>query len=293
MSRIIPHLWFDHESREAVQLYVSTFENSRVVRSATIEGTPSGAVDIISFQLAGQDFMCINAGPQFRFTPAISFMVTCTSRAQFDAVWDKLSAGGFVMMEAGAYPFAERYGWTADRFGLSWQVSFSAGQATAQTITPCLLFVGAVCGRAEEAMNLYCSIFRDCAPGMIMRYEKGAAPDVEGTLKFAGFKIEDQEFVVMDSAHDHKFAFNEAVSLLVNCDSQAEIDYYWDKLSAVPAAEVCGWLKDRFGVSWQIVPRIMDTMLADGSEEQKARVVAAFLKMKKFDLAVLQKAYAG
>jgi predicted 3-demethylubiquinone-9 3-methyltransferase (glyoxalase superfamily) len=95
----------------------------------------------------------------------------------------------------------------------------------------------------------------------------------------------------MDSGHMHKFDFNEAVSLMVNCDTQEEIDYYWNKLSAVPEAEQCGWLKDKYGVSWQINPTAMEKMLNDTDEERVARVTETFLKMKKFDLAELQKAY--
>jgi len=102
-----------------------------------------------------------------------------------------------------------------------------------------------------------------------------------------------QWFAAMDSAYPHEFAFNEAISLLVNCDNQQEIDYFWGKLSAVPEAEVCGWLKDRFGLSWQVSPVAMDEMMRAGSPEQIARVTQAFLQMKKFDLAELKKAYAG
>jgi predicted 3-demethylubiquinone-9 3-methyltransferase (glyoxalase superfamily) len=97
----------------------------------------------------------------------------------------------------------------------------------------------------------------------------------------------------MDSAHKHDFAFNEAVSLLVQCDSQAEIDDYWGKLSAVPEAEQCGWLKDKYGVSWQIAPTAMEEMMSQGTPEQIERVTQAFLPMKKFDLAKLQAAYEG
>lgn len=110
---------------------------------------------------------------------------------------------------------------------------------------------------------------------------------------FSDFSIENHWFVAMDSAHEHKFNFNEAISFIVSCNSQEEIDYYWEKLSAVPEAEQCGWLKDKFGVSWQIVPTAMDKMMAKGTPEQLERVTKAFLTMKKFDLAELQKAYEG
>jgi predicted 3-demethylubiquinone-9 3-methyltransferase (glyoxalase superfamily) len=97
----------------------------------------------------------------------------------------------------------------------------------------------------------------------------------------------------MDSAHEHKFSFNEAISFIVSCDGQAEIDYYWEKLSAVPASEQCGWLKDKYGLSWQVAPSDMGRMMQEGTPEQIARVTQAFLPMKKFDLALLQQAYSG
>jgi predicted 3-demethylubiquinone-9 3-methyltransferase (glyoxalase superfamily) len=118
-------------------------------------------------------------------------------------------------------------------------------------------------------------------------------PDKEGAVMFTDFMLEGQWFAAMDSAHQHDFAFNEAISLMVYCNDQSEIDYYWDKLSAVPQAEQCGWIKDKYGVSWQIVPTAMDKMLEDPDSERTARVTQAFLKMKKFDLAELQRAYDG
>ena len=110
---------------------------------------------------------------------------------------------------------------------------------------------------------------------------------------FTDFMLEGQWFAAMDSARQHGFAFNEAISLMVYCDDQSEIDYYWEKLSAVPQAEQCGWIKDKYGLSWQIVPTAMDQMLEDSDSERAARVTKAFLKMKKFDIAELQRAYDG
>ena len=129
--------------------------------------------------------------------------------------------------------------------------------------------------------------------GAIARYGPGQEPDKEGTVMFADFMLEGQWFAAMDSAHEHHFAFNEAISLLVQCDSQEEIDDYWKKLSAVPEAEQCGWLRDKFGVSWQISPAALDEMMKDGTREQIDRVTQAFLPMKKFDIAELQKAFEG
>ena len=105
--------------------------------------------------------------------------------------------------------------------------------------------------------------------------------------------LEDQRFTAMESAQDHRFDFNEAGSLMVRCETQEDIDYYWDRLSAVPEAEQCGWLKDRYGVSWQVAPEEMERMMREGTPEQVDRVTKAFLPMKKFDLEELRKAYEG
>lgn len=299
MQKITPHLWFDKEAKEAAGFYASVFPNSKVTNVTTIHDTPSGDCDIVSFTLAGQSFMAISAGPIFKFTPAVSFLVACTSKEEVDALWAKLSAGGTALMELGTYPFSERYGWTKDKYGLSWQVMHMGARPITQKITPTLMFVGGVCGKAEEAINLYTSVFPfDPAQGKssignIMRYDASAAPDKEGTITHAGFTLFGQAFAAMDSAHKHEFAFNEAISFIVHCDTQEEIDAYWGKLSAVPTSEQCGWLKDKFGVSWQIVPTVMDAMMASGDKEKVARVTAAFMQMKKFDIAALQKAAAG
>ena len=129
--------------------------------------------------------------------------------------------------------------------------------------------------------------------GDVHRYGMDESPDAEGTVKHATFRLEGQEFAAMDSARAHGFTFNEAISFIVSCDSQEEIDHYWSSLSAVPEAEQCGWLKDRYGLSWQVVPSSMDEMLHAGTKEQIERVTEAFLKMKKFDIAALEKAYEG
>ena len=155
MKKITPHLWFNREAKEASEFYCSVFPNSKVTNVTTLHETPSGTVDIVAFELSGQPFMAISAGPLFKFSEAISFMV--------------------------------------------------------------------------------------------------------------------------------------------HCDTQEEIDYYWERLSAGgnPEAQQCGWLKDKFGLSWQVVPNEMDEMMRDGTREQISRVTQAFLKMKKFNLAELRKAYEG
>jgi predicted 3-demethylubiquinone-9 3-methyltransferase (glyoxalase superfamily) len=196
-------------------------------------------------------------------------------------------------MELGIYPFSERYGWLQDKYGLSWQIIYSSGEHVKQKITPVIMFVGNVCGKAEEAVNFWTSIFPEAKVNAILHFGKGEEPDKEGTLKYGSFSLFGQEFVAMDSAHEHPFTFNEAISFIVNCDTQEEINYYWEKLSAVPEAEQCGWLKDKYGFSWQVVPSGMDEMLRGDDRERIDRVTQAFLDMKKIDIAKLQEVYDG
>ena len=292
-QEITPHLWFDKEAKEAAEFYTSVFKNSKITNVTTLHDTPSGDCDVVSFELSGQKFMAISAGPLFKFNPSISFHVKCETKDEVDAIWEKLSAGGTVLMELGEYPFSEKYGWCNDRYGLSWQMIFVGASEIKQKITPVLMFVGDVCGKAEQAVNSYASVFHNAKVDNIIRYGKGEQPDKEGTLKYAAFTLEGQEFGAMDSAHKHNFTFNEAISFMVYCDTQEEIDYYWEKLSAVPEAEQCGWLKDEYGLSWQVVPTSMDEMMRSGTKEQIDRMTQAFLKMKKFDIAELKKAAEG
>jgi predicted 3-demethylubiquinone-9 3-methyltransferase (glyoxalase superfamily) len=291
VQTITPHLWFDKEAKEAAEFYTSTFKESKVKNTATLHNTPSGTVDVLTIELLGRDFTLINAGPLFKFTPAVSFLVACKTKEEVDALWNELSEGGSALMELGEYPFSERYGWTQDRYGLSWQVMFMGSRAIEQRITPTLMFVGRQCGRAEEAINFYSSVFHDAKVDHILRYGKDNKPDKEGTIKHAGVSLEGENFAVMDSARAHNFTFNEAISFMVHCDTQEQIDYFWSKLSAEPKAEACGWLKDKFGLSWQIIPTVMDKMLSDQDQSKLARVTEAFLKMKKFDIAKLKQAY--
>jgi predicted 3-demethylubiquinone-9 3-methyltransferase (glyoxalase superfamily) len=125
-----------------------------------------------------------------------------------------------------------------------------------------------------------------------MLKNESTGPVGADTVKHAQFRLSGETFMVMDSGHDHGFGFNEAVSLMITCKDQAEIDRYWE-MSTVPEAEQCGWLKDRFGVSWQVVPEAMDAMMTHPDRARVDRVTDAFLAMKKFDVAALERAFAA
>jgi len=253
----------------------------------------------MSFEVMGYSMMAISAGPYFKINPSISFMVNFDpsqdpeAATKIDEVWVKLLEGGKVLMPLDKYPFSGRYGWVEDKFGTSWQLMLTSPEGEIRpTIIPALMFVGDVCGRAQEATDFYLYVFKNAKRGTVAKYPAGSDPDKEGDLMFTDFTLENQWFAALDSARMHDFKFSEAVSIMVKCDDQAEIDYYWDKLSAVPESEQCGWLKDKYGVSWQVIATDLDKYMK-GTPEQVGRVTKAFFQMKKFDLATLKRVYDG
>ncbi|WP_102029101.1 VOC family protein [Salirhabdus sp. Marseille-P4669] len=299
-QKIVPHLWFNTEAKEAAQFYTSIFPDSTIDKMVTIRNTPSGDSDQVIFTLAGYSFMAINGGPHFKFNPSISFFVNFDpsrdekARENLDQLWEALSEGGTPLMPLQEYPFSKRYGWIQDKYGLTWQLILTNPDGEERPfIIPSILYVGDVCGKAEEATDFYLSVFQHSKRGELARYPAGMEPDKEGTVMFTDFMIENEWFSAMDSAHSHNFTFTEAISLLVRCEDQDEIDYFWEKLSADPKAEQCGWLKDKFGVSWQIWPEVMEEMMGNANGEQMERLTQAFLKMKKFDIEKLKEAYEG
>ena len=293
MVPIKPHLWFDSQAKEAAEFYTGLLPDSAVTYVNQLHNTPSGDCDIVEFTLAGQPFMAISAGPLFKFNPSISFMVHFDTVAHLDEVWNKLVVGGKVMMALDSYPFNDRYGWLADKYGVSWQLLLKNSGEQRPVVMPSLLFTETMAGKAGEAIDFYCSIFKDSKRGTTAPRPQDMGPDKAGTLMYADFFINGTWLVAMDSAHPHGFVFNEAVSLLISCETQEEIDYYFSALSADPKSEQCGWLKDKYGVSWQVTSTLMADVFRKGTREQIDRVTQAFMPMKKIDLAVLKRAYQG
>lgn len=301
MQKIIPHLWFNSEAKEAAAFYVSSFgRGSKITSTSVIKDTPSGDCDFVCFDLAGYSFMGISAGPHFKLNPSISFMLNFDpsqdkdARKNLDALWAKLSDGGTPLMPLDTYPFSERYGWIQDKFGVNWQLILTNPKGDPRPfIIPSLMFTGDNTGKADEAIDFYVSVFKNAKRGITAPYPPGVSPEPKAKLMFADFILEGQWFAAMDSGHMHKFSFSEAISLLVQCETQQEIDYYSSKLSALPDAEQCGWLKDTYGLSWQVSPTAMHEILRSTDAAAVARVMRAFLTMKKVDLAALKKAYQG
>ncbi|WP_214793653.1 MULTISPECIES: VOC family protein [unclassified Exiguobacterium] len=289
---IIPCIWFEGDVEAIAEWYVSRFPDSFVDYTTKLGDTPSGETTVVTVSLAGQFFQLLGAGPLKERNPSISYMVAFPTSEEVETLWNELVEGAEVLMPLDKYDFSERYGWLKDKHGVSWQIMHSGGMDI-QTVTPCFLFVGDVFGRAEAAMNDWISIFPDSyvLEDHLIRYEATDGPELEGKLNYARFVLSGREFVTMDSAENHQFAFNEMQSLIAFCETQAEIDDYWGKLSAVSEAEQCGWLQGRYGVSWQIVPWEMEEMLTTGTKEQLARVTEVFLPMKKIDVKALRNVY--
>jgi predicted 3-demethylubiquinone-9 3-methyltransferase (glyoxalase superfamily) len=278
MQKITPFLWFDGQAGAAAKFYASSFKKSRIHSLSPISA---------SFTLAGLDFLALNGGPQFQFTPAISFFVACESRREIDSLWRKLSREGVALMGLEKYPFSERFGWVQDKFGISWQLNLTG---TKQKISPFLMFVGQQHGRAERAIRFYVSLFANSKIGEIKRYNGEDEMERKGTVKQAKFSLVKQQFLAMDSGRKHPFTFTPAISFFVNCDTQKQIDYFWKKLSAGGEKDRCGWLKDKFGVSWQIIPSILGELLNNEDEEKANRARQAMLKMKKLEIMKLKQA---
>lgn len=293
MQKIIPHLWFDKEAVEAARWYVSLFENSSIIGVTTIPDTPSGDVELVDFRLADFRFSAISAGPYFTFNPSVSLMIACGTSEEVDRLHAELSSGGTELMPLEEYPFSKRYAWVEDRYGLSWQIMLVENMEEHQRIRPALLFSKDVCGKAEDAINYYVAAFKEAEKGFINHYTVGEAMDNRAKINYGELSIYGTQFIIMDHGYGGDFTFNEAFSFMVFCENQEEIDYYWDKLSFVPEAEQCGWVKDQFGLSWQIIPANMNEVMMKGTKEEVKRVTEAFLQMKKFDLAALEKARLG
>jgi predicted 3-demethylubiquinone-9 3-methyltransferase (glyoxalase superfamily) len=293
MQKIKPCLWFNDNGEEAAKFYTSLFPKSKIAtitkynaESSEASGQAEGSVMTVLFELAGQEFLALNGGPIFQLTPALSLFVSCESEAEIDNLFGALSAGGAVLMPLNEYPFAKKYAWVNDKFGLSWQLILSE---RAQKISPCMMFVGDKAGKAQEAMKHYTSIFANSKINEVHFYEPGDVP-VEGHVAHGSFTLDGYNFIAMDSGIPHQFSFSEAMSFMVDCDSQQEIDMFWTKLTEGGAPSRCGWLTDKYGVSWQIIPAKLTEILTGGDTEKSHRTLAALMQMTKIDINVLQNA---
>ena len=278
-EKITPCLWFDGQAKEAATLYCSIFADAKITAQSPI---------VTAIEVSGQSITLLDGGPIYKPNPSISFYYICEKAEELDRIWKAFSKEGTVLMPLDKYPWGEKYGWINDKYGISWQFSLGKLSDVGQKITPCLLFTGKQYGRAEEALNHYSSIFKNSKVDGILRYGKNESPDEEGKVKHAQFGLNGQKFMVMDSSQPHNFTFSEGVSLTIHCQTQEEIDYYWGKLTESGEESMCGWLKDKFGVSWQVIPTILNKIMSDPAKAGKA--AQAFMSMRKFNIEQLVQA---
>ena len=269
-------LWFDKKAKDAFLFYKDVFGEVELLSE-----NPMAVV----YKIYGRRFMHLNGGPGFSINPSISFFISASTQEELETIWNKLSDGGKIMMPLNKYPWSEQYGWCADQYGVNWQLMI--GHQSSCKIMPHLMFVGNNAGKTEEAIHFYTSIFEKNKVVDISRYEEGEA-DQKGFIKYSQFELHGLPFGAMDSSANHHFDFNEAVSFIITVDTQDEIDYYWNKLLEGGQAGKCGWIKDKYGVSWQVVPSMLGKLMSNPATAPKATY--AFLQMSKFIIADLEAA---
>jgi predicted 3-demethylubiquinone-9 3-methyltransferase (glyoxalase superfamily) len=269
-------LWFDNKAKEAFQFYKDVFGDVELLSE-----NPMAVV----YKIYGRKFMNFNGGPEYSINPSISFFISAANQEEIEVFWNKLSNCGNIMMPLNKYPWSEQYGWCADQYGVNWQLML--GHQSSCKIMPHMMFVGQNAGKTEEAINFYTNIFDKNKIVAISRYEEGE-PDQTGFIKYSQFELQGLPFGAMDSSANHQFNFNEAVSFVITVDTQDEIDHYWNKLLEGGKAGKCGWIKDKYGISWQVVPSILGKMMTNPETAPKATY--AFLQMSKFIIADLEAA---
>ena len=268
--------WFDGKAKEAFDFYKEVFGDVTLISENPFT---------VNYTLFGRRFMHLNGGDGFTINPSISFFINAESQAEIEAIWEKLIQGGNALMPLGKYPWSEQYGWCADKFGVNWQLML--GHESSCKVMPSMMFTGQNSGKASEAIQFYTSMFEYSKTIQISKYEEGEH-DVTGYVKYAQFELNDLPFGAMDSSADHQFNFNEGISFIIMVDTQNEIDHYWNLLADGGKPGRCGWIKDKFGVSWQVVPSVLGKYMTNPVTAPKATY--AFLQMSKFVIADLEKA---
>jgi predicted 3-demethylubiquinone-9 3-methyltransferase (glyoxalase superfamily) len=272
-ENITPCLWYNGQAQEAAALYCSVFTDAKITAQSPI---------VTAINVSGHSITLLDGGPMYKPNPSISFFYICEKEDELNKIWNAFSKEGTVLMPLDKYPWSEKYGWINDKFGISWQIALGKISDVGQKITPCLMLTDKQYGRADEAIAHYSSIFKNVKVDGILRYGANELPDQEGKVKHAQFALNDQKFMIMESAAPHNFTFTEGISLTIHCETQKEIDYYWEKLTESGAESMCGWLKDKFGVSWQIVPNILNKIMSDPAKAGKA--AQAFMSMRKLNI---------
>jgi predicted 3-demethylubiquinone-9 3-methyltransferase (glyoxalase superfamily) len=275
-------LWFDSEAAEAAALYKAAFPDMKIIRETGKDG--QAGFYSVTFEIGGHRFMAMNGG-RSPLTPAISFSYHCRTVAEVDELWQQLSTDGMVMMPLQQYDWNERYGFLQDRFGVSWQLFLNPDAAV--RLMPCLLFPYQKNGDAVAAMELYTKAIPDSEIKAWFPYPEG---EVKGNVMYGDFLLHGQLYSAMDSGVAMPATFTDAVSLLVQVADQEKLDKIYDCLVEEGEAAPCGWLKDRFGVWWQVVPADLGSYIFHEDKQKAKQAMAAMLQMQKIEISKLQQA---
>ncbi|MCJ7466891.1 MAG: VOC family protein [Maribacter sp.] len=274
-NTIYPCIWFNGTAKEAAEFYSSVFKGCKITSVNPI---------VVLFEIDVVKFMGLNGGPKFKPNATLSFYVTCETESEIDSVWQKLMVNGQARMPLVKYAWSEKYGWVEDQYGVSWQLALGKVKDMGQKVVPAMLFNGQQFGRGQEALDVYTKIFKESKVNFIFPYE--ASDKLQGgKIAHAQFTLLGQKFILMDSGHIGTIFFNEGLSMVVGCDTQEEIDYYWNLLTEGGSESRCGWLKDKFGFSWQIVPTILGTLMNDTKKAD--RTMQVIMKSIKFNIKEL------
>ncbi len=284
-NNIFPCLWFNGDGKEAADFYCETFDGKITADTPVV----------LNFELFDQKFMFLNAGSQFEKNGSISFTILCETEDERTEYWTALIEEGTVLKEVNENDLNSRVDTVLDQFGVTWNLIVDKTLID-QKIIPTLLFSNQNQGKAVAAEIFYTDIFSEGDYENVLKEFEISEMRSEEILQngFVGhFKIAHYSLICEDNLIDNQLDFNEGISLVVMTDDQVETDHLWDSLlDNGGRASMCGWLKDQFGVSWQIVPKKLLELMNDLEQPQKAqKVVEAMMTMQKFDISTLETAY--
>ena len=294
--RITPFLWFTGSAKAALCLYSEVFNSARIVH---LDNWGSGSPYPEHYlargvvQLPGVELLAMDAHQHHSLNSSISLFIEFPTRRGVQEAWNRLIDRGKVIMPLQVYPWSPLYGWLEDRYGVTWQIMLAEQMENpSPRVSPCLLFTGLNRGKAHEAIDFYTALFPNSG---ICRIENTNEVGGDSFVAHAAFTLGGESFMAMDATADTPATpFNDAFSFMVHCKDQMQIDYLWDGLIAQGGKAVqCGWLVDRFGVSWQIIPEALSRLIHESGDAERKRVSDALMGMVKLDVAELERAYRG
>ncbi len=276
MHKIMPMIRCTANGEAQAQHYCSIFPDAKITKSNPV---------VTTFEIYGQTLSTLNGGANDNATlnPSISFSLWITDADETKRIRDLLADGGSVMMDFASYERSPAYGRCNDKYGVSRQVMYdNRPESKANALVPSLMYTGANNGKTQEAMEFYTKLFPASTIDFTRPYGENAMGEDPTHLNHAEFKLVHQQFIAMDSGMDHKFSFNDGISLSVSCKDQDEIDTYRNAIIADWGQEVqCGRCKDRYGVSRQIVPVQLWEALFDADPAKAKYAMDAMMQMKK------------